>query len=49
MNSFLEQFKQSCFENKIDYWLVDSSAPMDQVLIKFLVRRESSRRLVNKA
>ncbi|MCC7526568.1 MAG: hypothetical protein IT250_17210, partial [Chitinophagaceae bacterium] len=42
MNSFLDQFKQSCFENQIDYWLTDSSTPMDQALIKFLARRESS-------
>lgn len=42
MNSFLDQFKQSCFENQIDYWLIDSSTPMDQALIKFLARRESS-------
>lgn len=42
MKHFLEQFRQSCFENHIDYWLVDSSTPLDQALIKFLTRREST-------
>lgn len=48
MNHFLEQFKQSCLENKIDYWLIDSSSPMDQALIRFLARRESTLRPVHK-
>ena|SRR3990167_5636245 len=25
INRFIEQFKQVCFENQIDYWLIDSS------------------------
>jgi len=44
INHFTEQFKQSCFENQIDYWLIDSSTPLDQALIKFLARRESTLR-----
>ncbi|MCF6156314.1 MAG: DUF58 domain-containing protein [Candidatus Brocadia sp.] len=42
INRFLEQFKQSCFENHIAYWLIDTSTPLDQALIKFLARREST-------
>ena len=49
INRFLEQFKQACFENQIDYWLIDSSTPMDQALIKFLARRENSLRSPQKA
>ncbi|KKO20593.1 MAG: DUF58 domain-containing protein [Candidatus Brocadia sp.] len=48
MNYFLGQFKQSCLENQIDYWLIDSSTPLDQALIKFLARRESSLRPARK-
>lgn len=48
INHFIEQFKQSCFENKIDYWLIDSSTPLDQALIKFLARRESTLRPIHK-
>ena len=48
INHFTEQFKQSCFENKIDYWLIDSSTPLDQALIKFLARRESTLRPIHK-
>jgi len=49
MNRFLEQFKQACFENQIDYWLIDSSTPLDQALIQFLARRESTLRSPQKA
>jgi uncharacterized protein (DUF58 family) len=45
INRFLEEFKQSCHENQIDYLLIDSSTPLDQALIKFLARRESTLRL----
>lgn len=48
INRFIEQFKQVCFENQIDYWLIDSSTPPDQALIKFLTRRESTLRLLHK-
>ncbi|OHB42226.1 MAG: hypothetical protein A3G70_08375 [Planctomycetes bacterium RIFCSPLOWO2_12_FULL_39_13] len=48
INRFIEQFKQVCFENQIDYWLIDSSTPLDQALIKFLTRRESTLRLLHK-
>lgn len=44
INRFLEQLKQSCHENQIDYLLIDSSTPLDQALIKFLARRESTLR-----
>ena len=40
MNRFLEQFKQACFENQIDYCLIDSSTPLDQALIQFLAREK---------
>ncbi len=49
INHFLETFKQSCFENQIDYWLINSSTPLDQALIKFLARRESSLRSIQKS
>lgn len=42
INRFIDQFKQACLENQIDYWLIDSSSPLDQSLIKFLARRESA-------
>jgi uncharacterized protein (DUF58 family) len=42
INRFLEEFKQSCFENHIAYWLIDTSTPLDQALIKFLARREGT-------
>ena len=48
INRFTEQFKQVCLENQIDYWLIDSSMPLDQALIKFLARRESTLRLLHK-
>jgi hypothetical protein len=49
INHFLETFKQSCFENQIDYWLINSSTPLDQTLIKFLERRESALRSTQKS
>lgn len=49
INHFLEKFKQSCFENQIDYWLINSSIPLDQALIKFLERRESALRSIRKS
>jgi len=49
MNRFLEQFKQTCFENQIDYCLIDSSTPLDQALISFLARRESASRPPHKS
>lgn len=49
INHFLEKFKQSCFENQIDYWLINSSTPLDQTLIKFLARRENALRLIQKS
>lgn len=48
LNHFLERFKQLCFENQIDYWLIDTSMPLDQALIKFLARRESTQRPIHK-
>ncbi|MCF6157669.1 MAG: DUF58 domain-containing protein [wastewater metagenome] len=42
MNRFLEKFRQTCFENQIDYLLIDTSTPLDQALIKFLSRREAA-------
>ncbi len=48
INRFTEQFKQVCLENQIDYWLIDSSMPLDQALIKFLARRESTLRPLHK-
>ncbi|MFO0793092.1 MAG: DUF58 domain-containing protein [Candidatus Brocadiaceae bacterium] len=44
LNRYLEQFKQSCLENRIDYWLINTTTPLDQTLIKFLARRESAPR-----
>jgi len=44
INRFITQFKQSCLENQIDYWLIDSSTPVDQALIQFLAKRESTLR-----
>ncbi|MFN3531432.1 MAG: DUF58 domain-containing protein [Candidatus Brocadia sp.] len=49
INRFLEQFKQSCFENHIDYCLIDSSTPLDQAFIKFLARRETALRPIRKS
>jgi uncharacterized protein (DUF58 family) len=48
INRFLEQFKQLCHENQIDYCLIDSSTPLDQSLVRFLARRESSLRTLLK-
>ena len=48
INRFTEQFKQDCLEKQIDYWLIDSSMPLDQALIKFLARRESVPRPLHK-
>lgn len=48
INRFLEQFKESCYENQIDYLLIDSSTPLDQALIKFLARREGTMRSYQK-
>ncbi len=48
IHRFIEQFKQTCFENQIDYWLIDSSTPLDQALIKFLAKRESTLRPLHK-
>lgn len=44
INRFIEQLRQTCYENQIDYSLIDTSTPLDQTLIKFLVRRESTLR-----
>lgn len=44
INRFIENFRHDCHENQIDYWLIDSSTPLDQALIKFLARRESTLR-----
>ncbi len=43
MNRFLDQFRLECFENQIDYCLIDSSTPLDQALIRFLARRERNK------
>lgn len=48
VNRFIKQFKQACFENQIDYWLINSSTPLDQALINFLARRESALRTLHK-
>ena len=48
VNRFIEQFKKECLENQIDYWLIDSSTPLDQALINFLARRESALRPIHK-
>lgn len=48
MNHFIERFRQSCFENHIDYCLIDSSTPLDQALIRFLARRETAPRPLRK-
>jgi uncharacterized protein (DUF58 family) len=39
MNRFINQFKQTCYENRMDYLLIDTSTPLDQALTKFLARR----------
>lgn len=48
INYFIEQFRQSCFENQIEYCLIDSSTPLDQALVGFLARRETVLRPVRK-
>ena len=48
LNRYLDQFKQSCLENRIDYWLINTTTPLDQSLIKFLARRESASRPLHK-
>lgn len=40
LDRFIEQLKQSCLENQMDYWLIDSSTPLDQALIRFLAKRQ---------
>ncbi|MDR4508655.1 MAG: DUF58 domain-containing protein [Candidatus Brocadiaceae bacterium] len=42
INRFIEQFKHQCFENQMDYWLVNTSAPLHQTLINYLARRKSA-------
>ncbi|TLD40295.1 MAG: hypothetical protein JETT_3438 [Candidatus Jettenia ecosi] len=48
INRFIEQFRQTCYENQIDYLLIDTSTPLDQALIKFLTRREATPRPAGK-
>ena len=48
INRFIDQFKKTCLENQIDYWLIDSSTPLDQTLIQFLARRENVLRSIIK-
>lgn len=42
VNRFLEQLKQLCYENQIEYQLVNTSTPLDQVLVNFLAKRKSA-------
>lgn len=42
INRFIEQIKQSCYENQIEYQLINTSAPLDQVLVNFLAKRKSA-------
>ena len=42
INRFLEQFKQSCYENQIEYQLINTSTPLDQVLVNFLAKRKGA-------
>ncbi|HHT9152596.1 MAG TPA: DUF58 domain-containing protein, partial [Candidatus Hypogeohydataceae bacterium YC40] len=37
---FLEEIRQGCLENLIDYWLVNTSTPIDRALLKYLTTRE---------
>ncbi|GIL20428.1 DUF58 domain-containing protein [Candidatus Jettenia sp. AMX1] len=48
INRFIEQFRQTCYENQIDYLLIDTSTPLDQALIKFLTRRAATPRPAGK-
>ena len=48
LNRYLEQFKHFCFENRIDYWLINTTTPLDEALVKFLVRREGASRPFHK-
>lgn len=42
INRFIEQLKQSCYENRIGYQLVNTSTPLDQVLVNFLAKRKGA-------
>jgi uncharacterized protein (DUF58 family) len=42
INRFIEQFKQSCYENRIEYQLINTATPLDQVLVNFLAKRKGS-------
>lgn len=48
INRFIEQFRQTCYENQIDYLLIDTLIPLDQALIKFLTRRAATPRPAGK-
>ncbi len=37
---FLEEIRQGCLENQIDYWLVNTSTPIDRALLGYLATRE---------
>ncbi len=37
---FLEEIRQSCLENQIDYWLINTSTPIDRALLGYLITRE---------
>lgn len=43
-NAFLAHTRQSCAEADVDYELVRTDEPLDQVLLRFLARRQGGRR-----
>jgi len=40
MNSFIENYKRQCRENRIDYVLMDTSENFDRALLQYLVKRK---------
>jgi uncharacterized protein (DUF58 family) len=37
---FLEEIRQTCLENQIDHWLINTSTPIDRALLRYLTSRE---------
>lgn len=43
LNFFIERYRKKCLEDKIDYFLVDTSTPIEQALGNYLAKRELQR------
>ncbi|MFQ5956383.1 MAG: DUF58 domain-containing protein [Candidatus Brocadiales bacterium] len=40
LGHFIERLRQGCLENQIDHWLINTSAPLDHALLKYLTTRD---------